>query len=100
MLTVSIAVPLYERRESKRRYRGLQALRHDTIRVLRQANDELDSEWRQRRRDGLLAAAGADSERRWQWRWVGVQRDLFEYYYLGGNFRPRLALVHIAPPSL
>lgn len=49
--------------------RAFQAFAADVIRALRQANGELDLEWRQRRETQAAAAAAdadASSGRRWQ----------------------------------
>ena len=96
-LTVVGLPPLLWRMQN-RRCRALQALRQAVIRTLRQANHELDSEWRRRRAARAEASAVDDSsDRRWQWRWIGVQRNSNQAKC---RIRPQLALVHIAPPSL
>ena len=95
-LTVVGLPPLLWRMQNKR-YRALQAFRREVIHTLRQANDELDSEWRRRR--ATHAEVDESSERRWQWRWIGVQRNS-RRNHARYRTRPQLALVHIASPSL
>ena len=89
LVTLTIVTsPYFVWRESKTYSEAQQAMKQEIVATLRDCNEQLDADWRQRQ---LETETGQESSRRWQRRWIGLYVERTSYVE-----RLRLALVHIA----
>ena len=82
-----VTSPYFIWREWKTQRSALRTMRQEIVWTLRDANEQLDAEWRLRQ---VKTGEGQHNNRRWQWRWIGLYINLKSH-----TERPQLALVHI-----